>query len=162
MKKRTINISFTEYASGEELPKEDELLINEARLALKTAYAPYSQFKVGAAVLLENGETVHGSNQENAASPSGLCAERVAIFAAKVKYPETAIKAIAITAHTNNFEIDTPITPCGSCRQVMAEVEKQQDGKIKILMKGHSGSTISVNGIDALLPLLFHEEKLKK
>ncbi len=162
MKKIEISISLSEYAEGEALPKGDELLINEATLALETSYAPYSQFSVGAAVLLENGEVIRGSNQENTAYPSGLCAERVAIFTAKSKYPKMAIKAIAITAHTDNFEINTPITPCGACRQVIAETEKRQDKKIKILMKGHSGPTLSVDGIESLLPLVFHEEKLKK
>lgn len=162
MKKKIISISFDEYAEGEDLPKGEELLIEEATLALKTSYAPYSQFKVGAAVLLENGEVIRGSNQENTAYPSGLCAERVAIFTAKAKYPQMAIKAIAVTAQTDNFEINSPITPCGACRQVIAETEKRQDKKIKILMKGHTGPTLSVDGVESLLPLMFHEEKLKK
>ncbi len=162
MKKKTININIFEYSEDEQLPKGDETLINEATKAIETSYAPYSQFNVGAAVLLENGEIIRGSNQENIAYPSGLCAERVAIFTAKAKYPKMAIKSIAITAYTENFEINTPITPCGACRQVIAETEMRQNKKIKILMKGHSGSTLSVDGIESLLPLVFHEEKLKK
>lgn len=162
MKENKISINIYEYDEGEQLPPEEQLLLNQAQKAIQTSYAPYSLFRVGAAVLLENGEIIIGSNQENTAYPSGLCAERVAIFNAKVKYPNMAIKAIAITAQTNNFEINTPISPCGGCRQVMAETEKRQQGKIKVIMKGHTGPTLRVDGIDSLLPLMFHEEKLKK
>jgi len=162
VKERKITISFYEYAEGEKLPEGESFLIDEATMALKTSYAPYSQFSVGAAVLLEDGEIIRGSNQENTAYPSGLCAERVAIFTAKAKYPDKPIKAIAVTAHTDNFEVNSPITPCGACRQVIAETEKRQNKKIKILMKGHTGPVLSVDGIESLLPLVFHEEKLKK
>lgn len=162
MKERKITISFYEYAEGEELPEGDSFLIEQATTALKTSYAPYSQFSVGAAVMLEDGEIICGSNQENTAYPSGLCAERVAIFTAKAKYPDKLIKAIAVTAHTDNFEVNSPITPCGACRQVIAETEKRQNSKIKILMKGHTGPVLSADGIESLLPLVFHEEKLKK
>lgn len=162
MKEKNISIKIYEYEEGEQLPIDEESLINHATKAIETSYAPYSLFKVGAAVLLENGEIIIGSNQENTAYPSGLCAERVAIFNAKVKYPNMAIKAIAVTAHTNNFEIDSPISPCGGCRQVMVETEMRQDSKIKILMKGSTGPVLRVDGVESLLPLMFHEEKLKK
>lgn len=162
MKENNINIKFCEFQEGEELPEGEQSLVDQATKAIETSYAPYSQFRVGAAVLLENGEIVIGSNQENTAYPSGLCAERVAIFNAKVKYPDMAITAIAVTAHTNNFDINSPIAPCGGCRQVMAETEKRQNSKIKVLMKGDSGPVLRVEGIDSLLPLMFHEEKLKK
>lgn len=162
MKEKNISIKIYEYEEGEQLSAEDELLVNHATKAIETSYAPYSLFNVGAAVLLENGEIIIGSNQENTAYPSGLCAERVAIFNAKVKYPNMAIKAIAVTAHTNNFEIDSPISPCGGCRQVMVETEMRQDSKIKILMKGSTGPVLRVDGVESLLPLMFHEEKLKK
>ena len=162
MKEKKITISFLEYEVGEELPAGEELLVSKATEAVSTAYAPYSRFNVGAAVLMENGEIICGSNQENTAYPSGLCAERVAIFTAKAKYPEMAIKSIAVTAHTDLFPIEEPLTPCGGCRQVIAETEMRQKSKIKILMKGESGPIMSVLGIESLLPLMFHEEKLKK
>jgi len=162
VKENKITISYTEYSDSSELSAEERALLDDATEAIKTSYAPYSQFRVGAAVLLESGKVVKGSNQENTAYPSGLCAERVAIFAAKAKYPNEKIRAIAVTAQTSNFEVDKPITPCGACRQVIAETEKRQKSKLKILMKGHSGPIISVDGVEILLPLMFHEEKLKK
>lgn len=162
MKEQKITISFCEYAEGEELPEGENFLVEQATAALETSYAPYSQFSVGAAVLLEDGEIIRGSNQENTAYPSGLCAERVAIFTAKAKYPNMPIKAIAVTARSDNFEVNSPITPCGACRQVIAETEKRQNSKIKIIMKGQTGPVLTADGIESLLPLVFHEEKLKK
>jgi cytidine deaminase len=117
---------------------------------------------VGAAVLLEDGTVVKGSNQENASYPLGLCAERVAIFHANSVYPDLKIVAVAITAKAQNFVTKTPITPCGACRQVMAEVENRQNNPIRIIMSGQEGVTQIVNGIENLLPLSFKEEQLKK
>ncbi len=162
MEEKKITISYNQYSDSGELPIEESELLSAASEALKSSYAPYSQFRVGAAVLLDSGKVVLGSNQENTAYPSGLCAERVAIFAAKAKYPDDKILAVAVTAQTDNFEVDKPITPCGACRQVIAETEKRQKSKLKILMRGHTGPIISVDGVEALLPLMFHEEKLKK
>ena len=105
------------------LPEDEIILVNQSREAAKRAYAPYSKFQVGAAVLLENGEIITGTNQENAAYPSGLCAERVAVFYANSKYPDVPVIAIAVTAFTNNKFVQTPIPPCGSCRQVLTETE---------------------------------------
>ena len=102
-------------------------MLQHAQEAIEGSYAPYSEFRVGAAVLLENGEVIKGSNQENAAYPSGLCAERVAIFHAKSKYPDLKVKSIAITAASDNFITKSPITPCGACRQVIAETESRQN-----------------------------------
>jgi cytidine deaminase len=162
MKVKNINIQFEEYTEGEQLPATDQSLINEARLAVNTSYSPYSEFRVGAAVLLENGVVVKGSNQENASYPLGLCAERVAIFHANSVYPDIKIIAVAITAKAQNFVSKTPITPCGACRQVMAEVESRQHSPIRIIMSGQEGATQVVNGIENLLPLVFQEEQLKK
>ncbi len=162
VKEKTLTIHFTEFDTPDDLSLAEQELIESATKATDTSYAPYSQFKVGAAVLLENGEIIMGSNQENTAYPSGLCAERVAVFTAKANFPELKIKAVAVTAKTKNFSVDTPITPCGACRQVIAETEKRQHSKIKILMKGQKGPVLSVEGIENLLPLMFHEEKLKK
>jgi cytidine deaminase len=133
-----------------------------AEKALSSAYAPYSEFRVGATVLLDNGEMINGSNQENAAYPSGLCAERVALFHAKSKYPDSVIEAIAITAKSDHFDINHPVAPCGACRQVIAEVESRQNKEIRIIMKGAKGATHVVNGIRNLLPLMFKEENLKR
>jgi len=162
MKIREINIQIEEYSDASLLKDWENALLNQALIAIDGSYAPYSEFHVGAAVLLENGEIIMGSNQENAAYPSGLCAERVAIFHAKSKYPELKVKAIAITASSDNFITKSPITPCGACRQVIAETESRQHEKIRIVMKGQEGLVQVVNGIENLLPLMFKEEQLKK
>ncbi len=162
MKVKTITIKVEEYNEHDQLPETDLLLLKKASEAIKGSYAPYSEFHVGAAALLENGEVVLGSNQENTAYPSGLCAERVALFHAQSTYPGVAVLSLAITAQCNHFVTNSPVTPCGSCRQVIAEVEKRQEQKIRIVMKGEEGMAQAVEGIDQLLPLLFHEEKLKK
>ena len=162
MKVRNINISIEEYENEGQLPKADQSLMNDAKLAINSSYAPYSAFHVGAAVLLDNGEVVTGSNQENGAYPSGLCAERVALFHAKHQYPDASIKSLAITAHADHFEINHPITPCGACRQVIAEVQNRQTKKIRIILKGEKGVVQVIEGIENLLPLMFKEEKLKR
>ncbi len=162
MKIKNINISFEEYAEGEQLPISDSGLLKEAKQAVNNSYAPYSEFNVGAALLLENGVVVKGSNQENAAYPLGLCAERVAVFHANSAYPKLKIIAIAITAKAQHFVTQSPITPCGACRQVMAETENRQNHPIRIIMNGQEGVTQIVDGIENLLPLSFKGEKLKK
>lgn len=162
MKIREINIQIEEYNDASLLNESERALLKHAQDAIKGSYAPYSEFHVGAAILLENGEIIKGSNQENAAYPSGLCAERVAIFHAKSKYPELKVKAIAITASSDNFITKSPITPCGACRQVIAETESRQHEKVRIIMKGQEGIVQVVNGIENLLPLMFKEDQLKK
>ncbi len=162
MEVKKITIEIEEYKSLKELPKADVVLLEKAKEALKGSYAPYSEFHVGAAALLANGEFVLGSNQENTAYPSGLCAERVALFHAQSTFPGVPVLALAITAQCDHFVTRDPITPCGSCRQVISEVEKRQQNKIRVVMKGEEGIVQAVVGIDQLLPLLFHEEKLKK
>lgn len=162
MKVRNINIQVEEYHDGEQLPDTDQKLLAEAVKAVNTSYAPYSDFHVGAAVLLDNGKIVKGSNQENAAYPSGLCAERVALFYAKSEYPGATIENLAITARADHFELNNPITPCGACRQVIAEVESRQNKKIRIILKGVNGTAQVVNGIENLLPLMFNVESLKR
>ena len=162
MKTKNIQISIEEYEEGESLPSADFSLLGEAKQAVNGSYAPYSEFHVGAAVLLENGVVVKGSNQENASYPLGLCAERVAIFHASSVYPDVKIMAIAITASAQNFVTKAPIAPCGACRQVMAEVENRQNHPIRIIMSGQLGVTQIVDGIENLLPLSFKEDQLKK
>lgn len=162
MKIKKINISYEEYEEGEKLSQSDSELIDEAAKVLKGSYAPYSDFHVGAALLMGNGNVVRGSNQENSAYPSGLCAERVALFYAKSEYPDETVVSLAITGRANHFKNNKPVTPCGACRQVIAETEKRQNRKIRIIMKSEEGITRIVNGIENLLPMMFHEEKLKK
>jgi cytidine deaminase len=127
---------------------------------VKTAYAPYSEFHVGAAVLLENGEIIAGNNQENAAYPSGLCAERVALFYAGSQYPTIAIKTIAISVKSKNVIISEPLSPCGGCRQVIAEYENKFKKPIRIIMSGEKGQIYIANSIESLLPLMFSKKYL--
>ena len=117
---------------------------------------------VGASVLLENGEIINGSNQENVAYPSGLCAERVALFYAGAKYPEVAIKTIAISAKSKTFEIDDVVSPCGACRQVMAEYQQKQGQNIRLLLHPTNDEVLIANSVTDLLPFMFNSEKLRK
>ena len=126
----------------------------------KKAYAPYSHFRVGAAILLDNGKIVLGSNQENAAYPSGLCAERVAIYQAGAIYPDVRMLTIAITAASDSNPTLSPIPPCGSCRQSIAEYEFKQDTPIEIYFMGESGEVYKSNSINNLLPLSFNKTSL--
>ncbi|MDI9342016.1 MAG: cytidine deaminase [Sediminibacterium sp.] len=149
------------YASAEKLPKNDQLLLAKAKLAVKNAYAPYSHFQVGAAVRLQNGKIILGNNQENAAYPSGLCAERVAIFQAGALYPNVAVKSIAISCKSIIKPVLEPVTPCGACRQSIAEYELRSGKPIRIIMSGEKGAVYVVNSISSLLPLLFNASILK-
>ncbi len=160
MKQKNITTVTYEYDSLDELSKNEQILIQKSKDAVKNAYAPYSKFQVGAAVLLENGEIITGTNQENAAYPSGLCAERVAVFYANSKYPDVPVKAIAVTAFTNNNFVKTPIPPCGSCRQVLVETETRFQKPIKIYLVSESKITV-INDAKDLLPLNFDESSLE-
>lgn len=154
MEEKNININYREYESAEELPQMEKGLIEKAITAISSSYAPYSNFNVGAAVLMENGEIVTGSNQENAASPSGLCAERVALFAAHHLYPSVPVKAIAIAGSQNGKLTDEFTYPCAACIQVMVESQKRGGTPIKIIVG--SASKIQVIGsINDLLPFSF-------
>lgn len=158
MKKEELTIRYTEYANLSELPEKDRLLVNTAKTSATNAYAPYSRFHVGAAVLLKNGEIVTGNNQENAAYPSGLCAERVAIFYTSAHYPGEPIEAVAVTAIADKSELKTPPFPCGACRQVLAEYENRQKSPIRYILNTPSGKTIVIEGIENLLPFPFLSE----
>src|SRR6187402_3986051 len=146
---------ITVFDTFQELPIDVQNLMFKAIEVRKKAYAPYSKFRVGASILLENGEIVLGSNQENAAYPSGLCAERVAIFHAGSVYPEAKILKMAITAASDNNQTKAPIPPCGSCRQSIAEYEFKQDIPIEIYFMGESGEVYKSDSIKNLLPLSF-------
>jgi cytidine deaminase len=160
MKIKSIQAEIEVYASKSELLPEDRQLLERAEEARENAYAPYSNFKVGAAVLLENGEVVIGNNQENAAYPSGLCAERVAVYAAAAIHPNTRILKIAITAEAPTYTIMQPVAPCGACRQSLLEYELKQQSDIVMLLYGEKGEVYRVNGLKQLLPLYFGQESL--
>lgn len=157
-----ITITYHEYSSADELDTADKALLGEARNAMKSAYAPYSTYHVGAAVRLQNGEIITGNNQENAAYPSGLCAERVALFYASSQYPDIPVESIAIAAKAKYYDISAPVTPCGSCRQVMAETENRFHNQLRLIMSGENGKIIVVKGVKNILPLMFHADELKK
>jgi cytidine deaminase len=161
MKKISLNTTLEEYESKDQLGQEDQELVKKAEQAALGAYAPYSRFNVGAAILLESGETVLGSNQENASYPTGTCAERVALFAASANYPSTKIKAIAVVAQPTEVKVDEVLTPCGSCRQVIAEYEVKQKESIRIIMAAENGKVLIADGIDPLLPLKFDSSGFK-
>lgn len=161
MKKRNIAFELEIYDSLEELSEGLQNLMLKAVEARKNAYAPYSNFQVGAALLLENGEIVIGNNQENACYPAGLCAERVAIFQAGAKFPNVLIKSIAISATSMNYQVDTPAAPCGSCRQSMSEYEVKQKQAIQLVMMGEIGEVMKCNSISDILPLAFTNSFLK-
>lgn len=155
MQNKKIEINYCIYLSSEELTEEDKKLVLQARAISLKAYAPYSQFRVGTAILLSSNKVIVANNQENASYPEGLCAERIALFYASANYPNKKIKTIAIAGNSELQITDNPITPCGACRQVIAEYEIKQKEKIKILMTGISGKIIAVEGIDNLLPFCF-------
>jgi cytidine deaminase len=160
MKEINITTSFTIYDNLGELPGEIQDLMNQAIEVRKKAYAPYSKFRVGAALLLDNGKIILGSNQENAAYPSGLCAERTAIFYAGSAYPEAKILKMAITAASDTNQTTAPIPPCGSCRQSIAEYEIKQDTPIEIYFMGEIGEVYKSSSLKNLLPLMFDKKFL--
>jgi cytidine deaminase len=161
-KQITGNYSYEVYNSAEDLNKLDKDLLVAAKKALINAYAPYSNFSVGAALLFEDGEIITGNNQENAAYPSGLCAERVAIFYASSQHPNKKIIAMAISAISKNQTINVPVPPCGSCRQAMAEYETKFNFPIRLIMGGESGEVFISPSVSNLLPLLFSSKNLGK
>ncbi|MFR9164896.1 MAG: cytidine deaminase [Dysgonomonas sp.] len=152
-------ISKVKVYTIEECNPKDKELIKSAQQATKTSYSPYSEYSVGAAVLLENGNIVNGSNQENAAYPSGLCAERTALFYANANFPDQAVTTIAIAAYNKGDFTEDVCTPCGSCRQVLVEVETRFKRKVRILMCGKN-KIYEVDSIKALLPLCFEKESM--
>lgn len=153
----TSKISVLRY---EELSDNEKTLVEKAKEQIVKAYAPYSGFHVGAAIELINGEIFAGSNQENAAYPSGLCAERVAMFYANAQYQDTPVATLAIAAHTNGKFLESPITPCGACRQVLLETETRFEKDITILLYG-SKEIYRIENVKQLLPLSFEKNNLQ-
>ncbi|RFZ85990.1 cytidine deaminase [Mucilaginibacter terrenus] len=160
MKKHEIKIAFKEYDSLEELSATDLNLCNEAVKALATSHSPYSKFKVGVALLLKSGKILYASNQENVAYPSGLCAERVALFNWGANHANDPVVSMAVTAHTDEFELLKPVTSCGACLQVMAEVEKKQNSALKVLLYCIDGPVWVIDGVQSMMPFMFFEERL--
>lgn len=160
MKSIDLNITYEHYTGIEELNEKDRALCEMAEQALDSSYSPYSKFRVGTAIQLASGETVLGSNQENVAYPSGLCAERVALFTIGVTHPDAVVERMAITAQTDSFEILKPVTSCGACLQVMAEFEKKQNKPIQVIFYCLNGEILKVNGVKSLLPFVFVEDRL--
>jgi len=160
MKPVKITSNFEVFDSLEELPEAIQALMEKAFEARDKAYAPYSQFKVGAAIALDNNEIITGSNQENASYPSGLCAERTAIYYAGAKYPEAKVQNIAISVRSMKHKVETPVPPCGACRQALVEYEVKQESEIIVYFMGESGQVMKANSIKDLLPLIFDKSTL--
>ena len=160
MKKQKIEIQLEVFETLSELPKDIQELMDKAQQARENAYAPYSRFRVGAALRLSSGEIVMGNNQENAAFPSGLCAERVAVFNAGANFPNQNITAIAISTRSEKQQITEAIAPCGACRQSLAEYEQRQKSPIAIYFMGETGKIIKVASVNDLLPLGFDAKYL--
>ncbi|TDE51450.1 cytidine deaminase [Flavobacterium sp. GT3P67] len=160
MKEITITTQFKVFDSIQDLPNDIQDLMEQAVAIRKNAYAPYSKFRVGVAIFLDNGKIVVGSNQENAAYPSGLCAERVAIFYAGAVYPDAKILKMAITAASDINQTTAPIPPCGSCRQSIAEYEIKQETPIEIYFMGEIGAIYKSESLKNLLPFMFDKKFL--
>lgn len=157
---QSFTISYETFNSINELSESDQSLCLKAKAALASSHSPYSKFKVGTAILLADGQVVLGSNQENVAYPSGLCAERVALFNIGANYPNAVIKTMAITAQTDVFKIVNPVTSCGGCLQVMIEMEKRQKSPIEVIFYCIDGEIIKVASVKSLLPFGFVEDRL--
>ncbi len=151
---------YTVYDRIDEMDFRDAELLRHAHEATDAAYAPYSQFHVGAAVRMANGAVVTGCNIENAAYPSGLCAERVALFAAQAKFPDVPVEALAVVAHSETKTLAEPVSPCGACRQVMVEVEQRSKCRLRVLCQGETGPVMAFDGIESLMPFVFQGKLL--
>ena len=160
MKKERFICPYTVFDNLDEMDPQDAELMRRAHEATQSAYAPYSKFNVGAAVRLANGEIVTGNNIENAAYPSGLCAERVAMFGAIAKFPGVACEALAVTAHSQTKLIAEPVAPCGACRQVMVEVEQLSKRPLRVMCQGQEGPIMVFEGIESLMPFIFLDKFL--
>jgi len=160
MKEVKIESTLTVFDNYDELPKAVASLMDKAIEARQKAYAPYSKFSVGAAILLDNNQIVTGNNQENASYPSGLCAERTAIYYAGSQFPDAKIVTMALTAGSRINQTITPIPPCGACRQAIAEYEVKQETPIEIYFMGETGKIVQSKSLANLLPLVFDKSVL--
>ena len=160
MRKERFISDYVVFEHEDELSAQDAELLRQAHEAARNSYAPYSNFHVGAAARLANGVIVKGNNIENAAYPSGLCAERVALFSAQAQYPQVPIEALAITAFSEKVEVKEPVAPCGACRQVMVEVEQRSKTPLRILCQGDTGPIMAFDGVETLMPFIFLDKFL--
>lgn len=160
MKEKNISVNYLEYGSLAEMEATDVGLVNEAITIAGKSYTPYSNFPVGAAVLLDNGAVFSGNNQENIAYPSGTCAERSVLNYVHGNFPDNKIKAIAITALKSTSSV--PVTPCGFCRQVIVEIEQKQGLAIRVILHKIGGTTYVFDSAVSLLPLAFEDAYLKR
>lgn len=154
-KMKSIQIQFEEFSSIDALSLDDQMLVSEAKKVAQNAYAPYSEFKVGASLKLDDGTIISGSNQENIAYPSGLCAERVALFYAGSNFPKNEIKVICVVANGNLLEKSKWLTPCGSCRQVMSESQNRQKHPIRVILVNQEDKALVFQSALDLLPFAF-------
>lgn len=158
MTEKQLVIHYTEFSSASEMTPEDQQLVNAALEARAGSYSPYSRFEVGAALRLADGTIVKGANQENAAYPSGLCAERTALFAAGANYPDIPAASLAIVASDHGHLLDEPATPCGACRQVMAETQKRAGSPMSVILIG-AKRIWKFDSVDDVLPFIFDSLK---
>ena len=156
MENKKLIIDYQEYASREELPAADRALVDAAIAAIQGSYAPYSHFNVGAAVRLADGTVVKGANQENAAYPSGLCAERTAMFAASANHPGVPFESLAVVCSRDGKLMPNPGSPCGACRQVMAQYERESKRPLRIIL-GSGGPILVFEGVESIMPLIFND-----
>ncbi|HEU4472609.1 MAG TPA: cytidine deaminase [Flavisolibacter sp.] len=161
MKESKFEFNYAVFENIDELPEEQRWLLNEAREITAQAYAPYSNFQVGAVAKLANGEIVAGSNQENASFPVGLCAERVLLASASSLYPKIPIETIAISYKSESVKSDHPISPCGICRQSLQEYESRVSHPIQLILGGMTGPVYVIDSASRLLPLAFTSEELR-
>ncbi len=161
MKQKSLHIHYQVFKSADELDNELQLLTEAAKNSMHRAYAPYSEFRVGAALLLDDNSIVEGNNQENAAYPSGLCAERVALFYAGAQFPNKKVKAVAVIAHSEKLhKFDDVVSPCGACRQVMLETQSRQKENIQIILISVKGNGVIFESVEDLLPFFFDSSSL--
>jgi cytidine deaminase len=160
MKTEEIKFSIAVYNSSDELTQKDAFILSEARSVTQFAYAPYSNFQVGAVATLINGETVTGTNQENASYPAGICAERVLLSSAASQYPGVGIETIAIAYNNRKGKSDHPVSPCGICRQSFAEFQQRTKTPIRLILSGMEGEVQVIENATHLLPLVFGSDDL--
>jgi len=161
MQESKFEFNYTVFESIDELPENQRALLHEAREITAQAYAPYSNFQVGAIAKLANGEKVSGSNQENASFPVGLCAERVLLASVSSLFPKVPIETIAVSYKSENVKSDHPISPCGICRQSLQEYEQRVDHPIQLILGGMTGPVYIIDSASRLLPLAFTSEELR-
>jgi len=161
MKESKFEFQYEVYENVSELKKQDAELLDKARTVTQYAYAPYSDFHVGAAARLSNGEIVTGTNQENASFPVGICAERVLLGAAASMYPGIAVETIAVSYNSDNVSTDHPISPCGMCRQALIEQETRFHKPIRLILSGQQGKVLIIRSAVSLLPFAFTSNELE-